>query len=339
MATKAKAGDAVLVNLTMTGGSNGGYVTADKCSDLKTGPQSKSNGNHGSLSAVANAAVVPVDADGLFCLYNSTEVHLLADLQGVYSVTGALSFEAVPPTRLLDTRGNTPQGAYAISRVTTPYAGAAAALVNLTMVPQPGQSGYVTADKCSALTAGPQTKSNGNFANFVAANVSVVGLDPDGAFCVLSDVAVDRIVDIQGVYAPGGQTRLASQEGRRLVDTRSTERPAANTIVRVDTGLTGTSSVLVNLVAVNAQAGGYVTADRCSALTTGEQSKSNGNYVPGRPTANLSVVPVDPDGSFCLYTSASSDLLADLQGAFSSTGTLKLDLVSPTRLLDTRVGP
>jgi len=94
---------------------------------------------------------------------------------------------------------------------------------------------------------------------------------------------------------------------------------------------------LVNLTMTGATDTGYITADKCSALTIGEQTKSNGNFQGGRDVANLSVVPVDSDGSFCIYTNAATHLIVDLQGTFSGSGALGLDIVGPTRLLDTRL--
>ena len=55
------------------------------------------------------------------------ELKTVADLQGVFSPAGSLQFDPVPPQRLLDTRGATPQGAFAVSRVQTPNPGATAA--------------------------------------------------------------------------------------------------------------------------------------------------------------------------------------------------------------------
>ena len=74
----------MLVNLAMTDGLGAGYITADKCSALQRGPQTKASGNHLAIFAIANLSVVPVDADGSFCIYNQTEVNLVVDLQGAF---------------------------------------------------------------------------------------------------------------------------------------------------------------------------------------------------------------------------------------------------------------
>ena len=49
------------------------------------GPQTKASGNHVTFVAISNLSVVPVDADGSFCVYNQTSVHIVVDLQGLFS--------------------------------------------------------------------------------------------------------------------------------------------------------------------------------------------------------------------------------------------------------------
>lgn len=330
------SGAAALVNLTMANGQTSGYITADLCESLAPGPQAKSNGNHSAFTAIANLSVVPINSDGAFCLYNQQRVHLITDLQGVFSTSGALAFDQIAPTRLIDTRLVDLPAPFAITRVETGQAGAAAALVNLTMTDSTA-AGYLTADRCSTLVAGPQTKSNGNFPrNFPIANLSVVPLDADGSFCVLSDAPVHRTIDLQGVFTANGATRFSTLSATRILDTRSGPRVDVGSITKVLTGQAGVTSVLVNLTIAAGTGRGYITADRCSALSAEEQTKSNGNFAGGPAIANLSVVPVDADGSFCIYASNFAHLVVDLQGTFSPSGTLRFDAVAPTRVLDTR---
>jgi hypothetical protein len=49
---------AFLVNLTMVNGLTPGYITAERCQDVSAGPQSKSSGNFGVSTAIANLGVV-----------------------------------------------------------------------------------------------------------------------------------------------------------------------------------------------------------------------------------------------------------------------------------------
>ena len=75
---------AQLVNITLTGASGSGYVTAESCDGNVTGERSWSNGNVAVGATVANLAVVPLDALGRFCLYNSTAMHMIVDAQGFF---------------------------------------------------------------------------------------------------------------------------------------------------------------------------------------------------------------------------------------------------------------
>jgi len=104
--TPAPAGtQAVLVNLAMADAAAPGYITADRCSRLGSGPQNVASGNHRQGGAVSNLGVVPVDADGSFCVYTQQPVHIVVDYQGAFSSAGTLLFTPSAPTRVLDTRG------------------------------------------------------------------------------------------------------------------------------------------------------------------------------------------------------------------------------------------
>ena len=337
---------AVLTNLTMVDGATAGYVTADRCSALTSDPQTKSSGNHGAAAAIANLAVVPLDADGRFCIYNQSPVNLVVDVQGYFAPpsAGGQLFTSLPTTRRLDTRVAplTRPSAGSVTRVSTGVAaGTSAVLVNLTMV-DGVTPGYITADKCSTLTAGPQAKSSGNYGvSSAIANLSVVPVDADGSFCIYNQTPVNLVVDVQGSFsatAPSGELFTLVAPSRKL-DTRVAplSQPSAGSITRVSTGVAaGTSAVLVNLTMVNGASPGYITAGKCSVMVAGPQAASSGNHGTTTAIANLSVVPVDVDGSFCIYNQASVNLVVDLQGSFSAAGSQQFFPVGPTRVLDTR---
>ena len=352
---------AVLANLTMVNGATPGYVTADRCSSLVDGPQARSNGNHAVKSAVANLAVVPVDADGSFCLYHQRSVDLITDVQGTIGPPSAdgLRFQLSAPDRVLDTRGTAatpaplPVGDSIIRVETGVPLGTAAALVNITMV-DAMVAGYVTADRCSRLVAGPQARSNGNhLVGGAVSNLGVVAVDADGSFCIYHQRPVHLIVDIQGSFSAGtselGTSGLGTSglgmaigEPTRVLDTRGTAAtpappPAGDSIVRVQTGAgIGTEAVLVNITMVDGNSAGYVTADRCSTLVGGAQVFSNGNHLTGAAVSNLGVVPVDADGAFCIYHQRAVHLTVDVQGSFTATADDELHLLDPRRVLDTR---
>ncbi|MEO6126069.1 MAG: hypothetical protein ABIR32_20410 [Ilumatobacteraceae bacterium] len=333
---------AALANLTMVDGVASGYVTADACSRLTSGPQSKSTGNHGVRAAIAQLAVVPLDADGRFCLTNQQQVEFVVDVQGGFGPAAAGGQRFVPstPTRVLDTRSGAHPAAGSITRIqTTMPPGSTAVLANLTMTDGSG-SGFITADRCSAIAPGPQNRSNGNHGTSTAvSNLAVVPVDADGSFCIFNLVAVDLVVDVQGAFIPAadGGLGFSVQLPTRLLDTR-TVAPSnkRGSITTVSTGQAGDAAALINIAMTGGEANGFITADRCSVLTPGPQSRSNGNHGVGQSVSNLSVVPLDPDGSFCIFTQVDVDLVVDLQGTFATAATSEFYPTSPTRVLDTR---
>jgi len=334
----AAGATAVLTNLTIANSDHWteGYATADKCSRLHEREQDFSNGNLIPYYDVANLSVVELDSDSTFCVYVSDQTSVVLDVQGSFSPSGALGFTPIAPRRVMDTRSTPQPGAGSIVRVETGLvSGESSALVNLTMT-QAREEGYVTADKCSALVAGEQSFSNGNFRFWSdAANLAVVPVDPDGSFCIYTSAPVDLVVDLQGSFGPTGRTAFDLVSPRRVLDTRRGVGPTSDSIVRVATGLTA-EAALVNITMTNAVDSGYLTADRCSVMRSGEQSKSNGNFSPEVDIANLSVVPLDPDGSFCVYVNADVDVVVDVQGSFSRNGSLRFTPVAPRRIADTR---
>ena len=105
MAIRAPVGaEAVLVNLTLTGAQSAGFASADRCSTILAATPRTSNANVGAAGTAANLAVVPVGADGMFCVYVSVATHVVVDLQGIFSAAGQLRLSAVAPARQLDSR-------------------------------------------------------------------------------------------------------------------------------------------------------------------------------------------------------------------------------------------
>lgn len=358
--TEAPAGaTAAVVNITLTESIGAGFVTAEACTAI-SGARTSSNGNATPNIVSANLSVVPIDAQGRFCLFQSQTMDTIVDVQGYFvpsaaaGTSGAL-LHVLPPQRLLDTRTDMfcaaggscdrrgPVAGGTEMSVTTPLvpADAVAMLTNLT-VTAPAASGYVTADACATLQPGPQTRSNTNFvAGATVANLAVIPTAATAGgsqICTYTSATAQKVVDVQGWFSPAssqGGWGFTSVPASRLLDTRSGDRPAAGTVLRVQ-GPAGASAALVNLTLTDAASAGYVTADACSALVPGPQTKSNGNSTVGRITANVAVVPLDPDGAFCIYLSHATHLVVDLQGSFSPTGDLRFVAVTPVREHDSR---
>ncbi|MGB8862179.1 MAG: peptidoglycan-binding protein [Ilumatobacteraceae bacterium] len=369
--TDAPAGaTSALVNITTAGATENGYITAEGCGAAPNVVRQWSNGNVRPNRAVASSAVVPLDELGRFCLYQSTAMHTIVDVQGFFSpATGQPTdsfYTPVAPQRSTDTRGRPiclpgagcnglgpiPAGTEIRNTAVAPP-GTTATVANITAVGGSG-TGYVTADACATLTPGPQTRSVVNFANgdTVANFVVTPSVDtPAGAeFCTYSPNGLHEIVDVQGYFAPHSPTSLAftQQAPTRLMDTRGcwsdpitqvqrcAQRNAAGSIVRL-LAPAGAQAVVVNLTAMDAQAPGYVTANACSSMAPGAQSQSNLNAILGSPVANMAIVPVGADGTFCVYMSSSMHLAVDVMGTFAAGNGTQYLPITPVRVHDSRL--
>lgn len=333
-------GSAALVNLTMTQAAAPGYITADLCERVQSVRDSKSNGNFTAGQDIANLSVVAIDANQDFCVYNSADLHLLADVQGVFGPNGSLAFSTLRAPRFDTRRSGKPGPGTVVEVATGAPAGTRAVLVNLTMT-EAERAGYVTADRCSTLrnrTGDPQF-SNGNYTvGQDIANLAVVPVDTNGSFCIYVSSRVNVVADVQGRFAADGAYRFTLTPNVRT-DTRSGAKPAARSKIRATTGLpAGTPFALVNLTMTQSAGGGYITAGPCSTVDALAADQSNGNFRFGADIANLGVVALDPDGGFCVFVETPVHLVIDVQGSFSASGHLRFDSVGPLRQLDSRQG-
>ena len=217
----ANAG-AVALNVTDVEATDGGYVTVYPCG---TRPNA-SNLNFNAGQAVANLAVVKLDATGKVCLFTSTSSHLIVDLSGFYPAAAA--FAPLTPSRLLDTRpgATTADGqgqaggklaagqeiqVVVSGRLGIP-AGALTAMLNIT-VADPGGSGYLTVYPCG--TARPNSSNLNHGAGQTIANSVAARIGGGGRVCIYTFAATHLIVDtplaaqLQMVTCTGGRNRVA----------------------------------------------------------------------------------------------------------------------------------
>jgi hypothetical protein len=105
----------------------------------------------------------------------------------------------------------------------------------------------------------------------------------------------------------------------------------------------GVTAVVLNVTATDETANGVLTAygdENLSGAAVPRPITSNVNYLKGRNTPNLAVVPVGKNGVVDFYNNSagSTDIVADVQGYFSPTGESEYAPVTPTRIIDTRKG-
>jgi secreted trypsin-like serine protease len=129
----------------------------------------------------------------------------------------------------------------------------------------------------------------------------------------------------------------------RLVDTRLSRGPlGAGSVLRVPVtshaGVppTEVSAVTLNVTATAPEAPGYLTAFPCGSAVP---EASTVNYVAGQTVPNAATVPLADDGSICVFTFSTSNVIVDVTGWYSTaTGPFGASFapVTPGRFLDTR---
>jgi len=163
-------------------------------------------------------------------------------------------------------------------------------------------------------------------AGSTATNSVVAKLDPAGGVCVFTHAAAHIVVDVNGFAR--ATTGVSAVVPARLVDTRaggwqSVDGDQAGgglgqggTSLRVRVAgrggvPVGVGTVMLNLVALDAQTAGYLTAYPCSAVPP---AASNLNFEANRIVANSAIVQVDEQGDVCLFAYADTNVLVDVTG-------------------------
>ncbi len=331
---------AVVLNVTATGPTTGGYLTVSPAGQARP---ATSNLNFGPGQTIANSVIAKVGANGQVAIYNdqgSTQV--IVDIAGWFPSTGA--FSPLSPARLLDTRpgaatidgvsagtGALAPGAVRTLTVTgrggVPASGVGAVVLNLTAT-SPTAGGYLTV--YPAGTARPGT-SNLNFGagqtipNLVIAKVGAYGqvsiFNASGSTQVIADVA--------GWFPTTAYNALSPA---RLLDTR----PGAPTVDGISAGAgalapgatrtltvtgrggvpaTGVSAVVLNLTVTGPTTGGYLTIFPAG---TARPATSNLNFGAGQTIANLVIAKVGAYGQVSIYNgSGSTQVIGDVAGWFA----------------------
>ncbi|MEV0480820.1 PKD domain-containing protein [Streptomyces sp. NPDC050508] len=207
-----------VLNVTVTGGTGSGYVTV-ACAG--TTPPTTSTLNYRAGQTASNLAT-PCVGGGRVHIYNSAgHVHLIADVQGVYTndLAGssddpvdpdALSggpFVGTTPTRFLDTRDGlgAPDSALGaggtltvkVAGVDGVPAGASAVLVNLTGV-APTASTHLTAYGDGSL---PNVSNDNLTAGQTRPILAVVPVGADGSIRIHNALgSVDVVADLEGYF-------------------------------------------------------------------------------------------------------------------------------------------
>jgi hypothetical protein len=142
----------------------------------------------------------------------------------------------------------------------------------------------------------------------------------------------------------GDGERLQSISPLRVLDTRSASSPISGRLragqnLRLDlpTAPAGTNAAVVNIVAADPSGTGWLSITPCTPLASSERTSSI-NFARGRSIANSIVAPMTADGELCVYASTATHVVVDVTGWIGPSGSLTLDEVGSTRVIDTREG-
>ena len=297
--------------------------------------------------AVTNGIVAPLaKGDGVDRndhAFSATFPYLA--LPNVASVNGgpaqpprAPELVSTTPTRLLDTRTGARPAAGSVTKVQVGGTagvpmGATSALVNLTAVNSEGD-GFVTAYACDK--AQPAASSLNPRAGATTTNLVSVPLAADGSVCLFSSLSTDLIADLAGFH-PAGSSYVATS-AERLLDTRGGTKPADGQTLTLKVTGVGTAQVpadakaaFLNITTTNSGGNGFVTVYPCGST---QPLASSANTAVGETRATLVAAKIGTNGSVCLFTQGSTDLIVDLQGF--EPGTSNYVPLVPERVLDSR---
>ncbi|GAA3392101.1 N-acetylmuramoyl-L-alanine amidase [Streptomyces roseoviridis] len=322
---------AVVLNVTATAPTSGGYVTVYPNG---TNRPTASSLNFTAGKTIPNLVTVPV-IDGKVRFYNAFgSVDLLADVTGYYAKdTSGSTHTSVEPQRIMDTRYGTgvtrgkvgPAGTVElqVAGANGIPADATAVIMNVTAT-APTSGSWVAAYPSGGTRPGV---SNLNFAaGQTIPNLVIVPIGEGGKVSFYNAFgSVDLLADVTGFFSadPGGAAHI-NIGPKRLMDTRSglgvpQGSVAADSFVTLNVAGTGgvpagATAVVLNVTVTNPTSGGYVSVYPAGPTVP---AVSNLNFTKGLTIPNLVVVPVSADGKVSFYNKFGSvDLLADITGYF-----------------------
>jgi hypothetical protein len=259
-----------------------------------------------------------------------------------------LSYTAINPVRLLDTRNNIGGVRAPIDRGCTIRLNIAADVpvdaqaVALSMTAVSDESDYFTVYPCAS--GRPETSNLNTRAGFAAPNLVVAIPDANREICIYSNGRSHLIVDLSGWWSDGPD-RLTSISPERVYDSR---RPGFAPLsgfrvreVQIPSSVVPdtATSVVVNLTAANAIRPGYMTAFPCGQPAP---TASNVNYLAGEARAVGAIVGLGLGRTLCVIADTTVHVIVDVSGYYAPAPgfgpTAAVEPSSGRRVVDTRNG-
>lgn len=264
-------------------------------------------------------------------------------LETTTAIGDRLPFQPITPFRLADSRSHVGLERLAPNQqVRVRIAGRSglpadmsAISANFTAVSSPA-AGYLTASNCAEVN--PSFSTLNYEANDAVPNQAIIPLD-QGDICLFSSQWTDVIIDVNGYVAPESTQVLVPVTPKRLYDSRGSQPLRPGQVLRVD--VEGGASpapdaavaVAVNITGVSPDRSGWVRAFPCDVAEPGVSSL---NPRVGRARANSALVPTGADGTICLTSDITTDVIIDITGWFGDRDGRQFLPIRPIRLADTR---
>jgi hypothetical protein len=293
------------------------------------------------------------------CLSASTPVHVVADRRGdILAAPTATDLQYVPlpvPRRVFE-RTIDERTSVAIPFEVGPVPGGAGGAVVLIEAIAPSRPGFAV-----VASYGNAAWYDLAFSNDRTTGIAYTELQPGSDVLYLRSMG-DALVRVtllgflstdgpdptrlpptltfadDDVRAPG----LRAVTPERVLDTRigfgapTTAKLAAGVPFELDltpyVAWSSTAAVL-NVTVTEPDGPGYLTVYPCDRA---RPTAANLNYVRGETVPNLVVAKLSVTGTVCIFSQASTHLVADLSGTFERDGGNGANAVTPFRLLDTR---
>ena len=316
----AAGSTAVVVNVTAVSPDVNGHLTAYPCGADKP------------LASIVpivagrivpGTAIVPLNAEGKFCVFSSVSTQLVIDLSGVYGPDSGDPFQPIAAQRRFDSRpGALVQGG-AVTRVQVagsygiPASSTAVALTVHTS--NAVADGFVTVWPCSADR--PTTSVLNASRGVASTNHTQVGLDAGGGVCLYAQTSMHLTLDVSGWFGPMGTASFHALMPYRLMDTRENvglPGPFANgqnrAITVVGAGgvpASGVQAIAAEVTTVDSPAVGFVTVHPCLApVPTISMVRNTANTTSATTVTGI----IDGSGRWCLQAGAPMQILIDVSG-------------------------
>ena len=313
---------AVVVNVTAIDPDQNGYLTAYPC------------GADRPLASIVPAvagrivpgsAIVPLNADGNFCVYSMRTTEIVIDLTGVYRTGGGEAFEPITTERRYDSRAGARLANETVVRVQ--IAGSGAVPASATAIAATLHStdavinGFITVWPCDATR--PTTSALNTSPGAAVANHIEVGLDPTGGVCMYAQHAMHLVLDVSGWFGPTADGDYHALMPSRVLDTRDGTGLAGpfaagqnRSLAVVGVGgvpATGVSAVAAEVTSTDATRAGYITVHACEPTVPSVSMVRNAANTVAATTVTGEI---DAQGRWCLAANVAMHAVIDIGGYF-----------------------